>query len=143
MLEDYYIVHKSILPEFFDRIVTARHLAESGMSISNAVKQAGISRSTYYKYNDYIVETTSLDTGRKVVMSMILTHETGILSQVLGLISRAGASVLTIDQTIPVHGKAGVTISLDIGCMPISINSLITQLASQPGVENPKLIAAE
>lgn len=143
MFEDYYIVHKSILPEYFDAVVKARHLTDGGMNISKAVKEVGISRSTFYKYKDYILETTSLDAGRKAVLSMILTHEPGILSQVLSLISKAGASVLTIDQSLPINSKASVTISLDISSMPISIQSLVSTLSTQSGVENPKLIAVE
>ena len=143
MFEDYYIVHKSILPDYFDSVVKARHLTDSGMNISQAVKQVGISRSTFYKYKEYILETTSLDAGRKAVLSMVLNHEPGILSTVLSLISKAGASVLTIDQSLPINSKASVTISLDISSMPISVQSLISTLATQSGVENPKLIAVE
>lgn len=143
MFEDYYIVHKSILPEYFDAVVKARHLTDEGMNISRAVKEVGISRSTFYKYKDYILETNSLDAGRKAVMSMVLSHENGILSQVLSLISKAGASVLTIQQSLPIHGKASVTISLDISSMPISVQSLVSTLSNQSGVENPKLIAVE
>lgn len=143
MFEEYYIVHKSILPDFFEAVVKARHLTDSGMSVSQAVKEVGISRSTFYKYKDYIIESTSLSSDRKAVLSMILNHENGVLSHVLSLISKAGASVLTIDQSIPIHSKASVTITLDIGNMPISINTLVNTLSSINGVENPRLLALE
>ena len=49
MLENYYIVHKSVLPEFIGKVIETRRLIDSGMvrDISQAVKQTGISRSTY------------------------------------------------------------------------------------------------
>lgn len=143
MFDDYYIVHKSILPQFFEAVVKARSLTETGMSASDAVKEVGISRSTFYKYKDSIIEASSINSGRKAVLSMVLSHRPGVLSQVLSLISKAGASVLTIDQSLPINSRASVTISLEINSMPINIQTLVKELAGQPGVENPRLIAAE
>lgn len=143
MFEDYYIVSKKILPPFFEAVVKVRNLTANGMNISEAVKKEGISRSTYYKYKDYILEPVNMKAGRKAVLSMILSHENGILSQVLSLISKAGGNVLTINQSLPIHSKASVTISLDVSLMQISIQSLLTTLSSQSGVESPKLIAVE
>ena len=45
MLENYLIVHKSVLPDYFEKVVEARRLVESGRAgdVSSAVKMAGIS----------------------------------------------------------------------------------------------------
>ena len=52
MLDNYLIIHKSILPEYYEKVVAARRLLEEGRvrEVSQAVKDVGISRSTYYKY---------------------------------------------------------------------------------------------
>ena len=73
---------------------------ESGKfkEVSQAVKQVGISRSTYYKYKDYIFEPSDLNSSRKAVFSMMLDHAPGVLSALLACISECGASVLTITQ---------------------------------------------
>ena len=57
MIRDYLIVSKKILPEYYSKVVEARILLESSQckSVSDAVKRVGISRSTYYKYKDYIL----------------------------------------------------------------------------------------
>ena len=81
--------------------------------------------------------------GRKAVISMLLSHETGILSHVLTKVSDAGASVLTITQSLPVHGKASVTITLDTSGMPAMINALLKDIDECQGVENTKLIAID
>ena len=67
MLEHYLMVHKSILPEYYEKVLFARHLMESGKvrEVSQAVRQAGISRSTYYKYKDYIFEPSDMSGSRK------------------------------------------------------------------------------
>ena len=145
MLENYLIVHKSILPDYFETVLQAKHLLEEGKAknVMQATKMVGISRSTYYKYKDYILEPISISDGRKAVVSMLLSHETGILSHVLAKISEAGASVLTITQSLPVHGKASVTITLDISAVPDGISALLKSIDECPGVENTKLIAID
>ncbi|MBQ6365715.1 MAG: ACT domain-containing protein [Oscillospiraceae bacterium] len=145
MLENYLIVHKSVLPDYFEKVVEARRLVESGRAgdVSSAVKMAGISRSTYYKYKDYVLEPAAVSDGRKAVLSVMLAHETGVLSALLTKVSDAGCSVLTITQSLPIHDRAGVTISLDISDMPGTIDELMKSLSQTPGVENPKLLAIE
>ncbi len=145
MLENYLIVHKSILPEYFETVLKAKHLLEEGKAknVMQATKMVGISRSTYYKYKDYILEPIRISDGRKAVISMLLSHETGILSHVLSVISQAGASILTITQSLPVHGNASVTITLDISAMPVAITNLLKDIDDCQGVENAKLIAID
>ena len=145
MLDNYLIIHKSILPEYYEKVLEARHLLEDGKikDVSQAVRQVGISRSTYYKYKDYILEPTDISAGRKAVFSVMLAHEQGILSALLKKISDARGSVLTITQSLPIRGKASVTISLDISDMKDSVTDLISALGSIPGVEQLRLIAVE
>ena len=145
MLDNYLIIHKSILPEYYERVLEARHLLEEGKvkDVSQAVKDVGISRSTYYKYKDYILEPSEMAGGRKAVLSLMLSHEPGVLSAVLSHISEQGGSVLTITQSLPIRGKASVTITLDISGMEGPLASLMEALSSTPGAENPRLVAVE
>ena len=52
----YLIVDKSILPDYFEKVIEVRNLLRDGkfQNVSEAVKEVGISRSTYYKYKDFI-----------------------------------------------------------------------------------------
>ena len=145
MLENYLIIHKSILPEYYEKVLAVRHLMESGRvrDVSQAVKEIGISCSTYYKYKDYILEPSEMAGGRKAVLSMMLAHEPGVLSALLSCISEAGASVLTITQSLPIHDRASVTISLDVSYMSCELSGLIGLVNNTPGVEQAKLLAIE
>ena len=145
MLENSLIIHKDILPECYGQVLEAKRLLESGKvsEVSQAVKQVGISRSTYYKYKDYILEPMNIETGRKAVLSFILAHEPGVLGAVLNRISSSGGSVLTITQSLPIRGKASVTISLDISAMSESVAVLMEKIGNTPGVESSKLVAVE
>lgn len=145
MLENYLMIHKSILPEYYEKILKARHLLESGKvrEISQAVRQVGISRSTYYKYKDYILEPSEMADGRKAVLSMMLNHEPGVLSALLLQISAQGGSVLTITQSLPIHGRASVTLTLDVSAMQENLKRLLERVSRTPGVENARLVAIE
>lgn len=145
MLSDYLIVHKSILPEYYEKVLECRRLMESGKvrEVSQAVRQVGISRSTYYKYKDCIFEPSDLTGSRKAVFSMMLDHEPGVLSSLLTCISDAGASVLTITQSLPIHSKASVTISIDVTDLGGTIDAFLEKLSAIPGLDNLRLLAIE
>ena len=145
MLENYLIVHKSILPDKYEKVLEARRLLETGREkeVSQAVRRVGISRSTYYKYRDYIFEPSDREGSRNAVLEMMLDHKHGLLSAVLAVLSDAGASVLTITQSLPIRGKASVTLSVDISGMKSSLAELMSAIAAVPGVSGSRLVDLE
>lgn len=144
MIRDYLIVSKKILPEYYTKVVEARILLESSRckSVSEAVRQVGISRSTYYKYKDYIFNPSE-NFGRKFTVNMTLAHEQGILSQVLRILGEHDTSVITIHQDIPINSAAVVTVTLDSQNMTTSIEELMADLNDLEGVNGVALIAME
>ena len=52
MNSEYLIVSKTIVPDYYEKVIQVRELLRSGKvkEVSEAVKIIGISRSTYYKY---------------------------------------------------------------------------------------------
>ena len=145
MLSNYLIVHKSILPEYYEKVLECRRLMESGKvhEVSQAVKQVGISRSTYYKYKDFIFEPSDLTGSRTAVFAMMLDHTPGVLSALLKTISDLNASVLTISQSPPIHDKASVTVSLDVTELSVTVDALTRRLEALPGLDNLRLLAIE
>ena len=145
MLKDYLIVEKSALPDYFLKVVEARRLLESGacQQVSGACEQVGISRSTYYKYKDKVIEPTRLTVGRKAVLMLMLDHESGVLSKVLNRLTGFAVNILTITQSLPIHDRASVTISMDISELGGSLEELLAALEAVPGVESLRLVAVE
>ena len=145
MKDDYLIVDKRVLPDYFEKVLRARRMVESGAvrDVSAAVRAAGISRSTYYKYKDYIFSPESGEMGRRAVISMLLSHEIGVLSTSLNTLSSMGVNVLTISQSIPIRGAASVIMTLDVAQMIVSVEEGIRSLEKIPGVENVTLVAVE
>ncbi len=74
---------------------------------------------------------------------MMLSHEPGILSELLNLLSGVGANILTITQTLPIHEQANVAITLDMSNMSIAMDALLQRLGALRGASNARLIAIE
>ena len=138
----YLIVSKAVLPDYFEKVIAARELIRSGTvkEVSEAVKQVGISRSTYYKYKDYVFAPSATDIARKAVVSLILDHEKGILARVLNALGERGANIITITQNPPISNKAAVVITMDVTAVEGDINDMIKSLATLKGVERLSLI---
>lgn len=110
---EFYIVDKEILPTSIQKVIEVNELInKEKISIYEAIKRIGISRSTYYKYKDYVkpfFEETQ-DTVFNLYLSLI--DKFGVLSKILDIAADFEMNVLTIIQNIPVDGIAHTTISL-------------------------------
>jgi chorismate mutase len=139
------LVDKKILPDFFEKVILARQLINSGeiKEVSEACKRVNISRSTYYKYKDYVFMPEEVGPSRKAVMSLLLNHTHGVLSEVLRCISDHEANVITITQTVPIREKASVILTLDILNLNLSMADLMSALRESDGVEKVNLIDIE
>lgn len=145
ILDKYLIVSKEILPEVYDRVIEARNYINDGTAkgISEAVKMVGISRSTYYKYKDFVFSPSDNTTGRKAVIALMLRHKRGVLSEVLNILSSEKANIITMNQNIPINEKASVNISVDVSEMLISMDDLILKLKNNVEVISVKLLSIE
>lgn len=145
MIKKYLIVNKKILPEVYEKVIEARNIINenSNINISEAVKKVGISRSTYYKYKDYVFSPSENSIGRMAVFSLMLAHKKGVLSRVINNISSHNANILTINQTIPINEKANVTLSLDISGVDIPIDEMIGNTKEIEGVVTVDLLSIE
>ena len=144
MSSEYLIVSQKILPAFYDKVVQARTLLETKKcrSVQDAVEQVGISRSTYYKYKDFIFRPSE-EFGRRFTFSMMLEDNPGILSKILRLVSEIGASIVTIHQDIPINHSAVVVMTLDGSHMNGTIDELTKSLSDIEGVNSVELMAME
>ena len=142
---NYLIVDKRILPDYYEKVVQACELLHGGRvkDVSEAVRVVGISRSTYYKYKDYVFAPGEDTLCKKAVISVMLSHEPGVLSELLSLLSKVGANILTITQTLPVHDQANVVITLDMTHMSLPMDKLIETVGALHGASSAHLIAIE
>lgn len=139
----YYIVEASALPEVFLKVAEAKRLLDTGevLTVNDAALRAGISRSAFYKYRDYVLPFQNLMAGRIITFQLALHDEPGVLSNILSLFAQCGANILTINQAIPSNGCAAVTISAETNGLQISLEELLQRLASTTGVIRAEILA--
>lgn len=141
----YLIVNKSILPDYFEKVIEARELLRDGkfQNVIDAVKEVGISRSTYYKYKDFIFSPSDSTVGRKALISVMLEDKKGALSEILNFFYSLDCNIITINQNIPINEVASIIISMDISDTKIPIEEILTSLKNISYVISAKLIALE
>lgn len=141
----YLIVDKSILPDYFEKVIEARNLLRDGkfQNVSDAVKEVGISRSTYYKYKDFIFSPSDSNIGRKALISIMLEDKKGALSETLNFFHSKECNIITINQNIPLNGVASIIISMDISDIQTPLEEILVELKQIKYVISTKLIALE
>lgn len=144
-MSKYYVVSSEILPEVLEKVMQAQTLLQTGQTrrISEAVKQVGISRGTFYKYKDAVFSFNEDSSRRKAILSMVIADEKGVLSNILSLIAAKNCNVLAINQTIPINGVSNVVLTLDIFELDISVQLLKELLAKLERVRKVELVAVE
>ena len=142
---DYLVIDKKVLPEVFEKVINTKKILQEGKvkEITEATKLAGISRSVYYKYKDYVFEFSQMSNGRKATFNMIIGHQKGVLSNILNLISEQDGNILTIDQGIPINNLANLSLTIDISSMKIELSEMLEDLKDLEYVDRVEFIAME
>ena len=108
---EYFIVDRRILPTSIQNVIKVNDLIQQEkISKYEAIKKVGLSRSTYYKYKDYI--KPFFESGKEKVFSihLALVDEPGILARILDVIATHDMNILTIIQNIAIDGIGRATI---------------------------------
>ena len=71
-----------------------------------------------------------------------MEDRSGTLSHLLTLVASTGCNLVTIHQTIPLQGRANVTLSLNTSGMEMDIDELLTQLRQLEFVEKVEVLGS-
>lgn len=129
------LVDTSVAPDVFVRVVRAKQLIAQGkaQSSSQAARMAGISRSAFYKYKDFVYRYDEHLQNNLITLNMTLEDEPGVLSNVLTRLYQEKANIITVNQNIPTDGVALVSVAVrpEEGVSP---ERVVAMLSSLPGV---------
>lgn len=139
----YFIVEAEAMPEVIRKVAQAKQLLEMGEAATvNAASQAvGISRSAFYKYKDAVRPFNDMLHGRIVTIQVMLRDEPGVLSGLLNVFAGTGANILTINQNIPVNGRAVVTITAETSGLQRPLEQVISDGEAASGVLKCEILA--
>ncbi|BDG36941.1 ACT domain-containing protein [Saccharococcus caldoxylosilyticus] len=144
MDKKFYLVREDVLPEAMKKVLLAKELLERKKvdSVAEAAQLVDISRSAFYKYRDAVFPFQAVIKENIVTLFFHLEDRSGTLSQLLGVVAAAGCNVLTIHQTIPLQGRANVTLSISTNDMKEDINELLSKLRSLEFVEKVEIVGS-
>ena len=139
----YYIVAADALPEIFIKVAEAKRMMQTGEAdtVGAATRQAGMSRSAFYKYKDSVQPFNDLKAEHIITFHGMVKESTGVLSHVLSVFATSGANILTINQSIPTNGCAAVTISAETSEMAESLEALLAEVSAEVGVIKFEIMA--
>ncbi|WP_146551206.1 MULTISPECIES: ACT domain-containing protein [Rummeliibacillus] len=140
----YYLVREDVLTDAMQKTLEAKHLLQTGAvtSIWDAVKQVDLSRSAFYKYRDAVFPFHSIVQERILTVFLQLEDRKGTLARLLSTVTDTHCNVLTIHQTIPIQGRANVTLSLDVTAMDVELDELLQNLKKLDFVESAEVISS-
>ena len=142
---EYFLVDKRVLPEVFIKVMEVKQRLNTGesMSVNEAVRKTGLSRSAYYKYKDSVFSYEELFTRRIVNLHLLLNDSPGVLSNALSFLHSLNANILTLNQSIPVDGVTQVNISLRLSNSADDQLVGLDQINELDGVLEAKILSAE
>ena len=139
----YFIVSADALPEVFVKVAEAKRMLQVGevSTVGQAAAAVGISRSAFYKYKDAVQPFQNMKAGHIITLYALLKDNPGVLSGYLSIFAASGANILTINQTIPTNGCAGVTVSVESSDMTVAMEEMISRLTTANGVLRFEIMA--
>lgn len=140
----FYLVREDVLPEAMKKTLEVKEMLERGkaMSVWEAVGRVNLSRSAFYKYRDTVFPFSTIKKERLITLFFYLEDRSGTLSNLLQVVALSGCNVLTIHQTIPLQGRANVTMSLNTSNVHMEIDELLAELQKLEFVEKVEVLGS-
>lgn len=141
--KQFFIVSAEALPAIFVKVAEAKRMLQVGeaVTVGEAARKVGISRSAFYKYKDAVQPFQNMRAGHIITFYALLKDNPGVLSSFLSIFADSGANILTINQTIPTNGCAGVTVSAETGEMTESLEQMVARVSAADGVLKFEILA--
>ncbi|MDN4072742.1 MULTISPECIES: ACT domain-containing protein [Fictibacillus] len=138
----FYMVRDDVLSESMQKTLEAKSLLDRGKvkTVAEAAEKVGLSRSAFYKYRDGIFPFHTMIKEKIITLSINLEDRSGALSSLLTIVASVGCNVLTINQTIPLQGRANVTLTIETNGLRGEINELLSTLNRMEAVERVEVI---
>ncbi|MGM0844093.1 MAG: ACT domain-containing protein [Bacillota bacterium] len=140
----FYLVREDVLPDAMKKTLQAKELIERGKagSVWEAVRSIDLSRSAFYKYRDTVFPFHRIVKERIITLFFHLEDRSGTLSHLLGEVAKTGCNILTIHQTIPLQGRANVTLSLNVADITVDIEEMLNSLRKLEFVEKVEMLGS-
>lgn len=143
-IDHFYLVREDLLTDAMQKTLEAKALLESGkvQKVAEAVQHVDLSRSAFYKYRDAIFPFHTMIQEQIITLSIQLADRSGSLSELLRIVAEANSNVLTINQTIPLQGRANITLTVDTSALSLEIRDFVRKIQRMEFVEKAEIVGS-
>ncbi|MFC3524173.1 ACT domain-containing protein [Marinococcus halophilus] len=143
-MDHFYLVREDLLTDAMQKTLEAKALLESGKvhKVAEAVQHVDLSRSAFYKYRDAIFPFHTMIQEQIITLSIQLADRSGSLSELLRIVAEANSNVLTINQTIPLQGRANITLTVDTSALSLEIRDFVRKIQGMEFVEKAEIVGS-
>lgn len=141
MAEEFLIIDKSILPEHFGMIIEIKELIDSGCKISDACKKVGLSRSTFYKYKDFVFLSDGFN--KKKANMLVRIKEKGSLITVLEFFEERNIQTINVHKEKLVNNIQQVFLTLSVSDLAIDFSEIAKELKKLENIKEVVLLGSE
>ena len=140
----YYIVDKTILSASIQKVIAVNEMVKNEhISKHEGIRRTGLSRSTYYKYKDFIKPFFEGSQEKIFKIHMSLKDKQGLLAKILEVIADDKMNILTIVQNAAVDGIVQLTISLQgTAETPKNIEMTLSKIQKIDGVRDLRILGS-
>ena len=139
----YYVVRKKAVPEVLlngnHALIQAWRRRES----LRATLRFRPGRSSFYKYKDDIFPFGEGVKGRLINLSIEILDEPGLLSDLISVVAKYQANIMTIHQSVPVNGLASVSMSVEVLKNTGNISRMVEDMEAIQGIKDVKILLRE
>lgn len=139
---EFYLVDFQILSEAIKKTIRTKQLLKEGtvLTINEAVKRTGISRSAYYKYKDHVAPAVD-----EKVYSLVITvaEDIAISSRIIRKIAKGKNQIITIHRSLPVNKFTMLNVVFESLELKSSVIKLIDVIKNMKGVKKVDLIGRD
>jgi chorismate mutase len=137
MANDYIVIHKKVLPDYFEKVLEIKELVNQGENVSDACKKIGLARSTFYKYKDFVTSPEK-NVEKKLLLSLKLVDEPGSLLEVVKEIYAKNLNIASVNLEPSIHKISLASIMLltneaNFNFNPLVVNNIGDDLVAAKG----------
>ena len=142
MLKEFLMIHKDVLPPCYEQVVKAGKLiGQEGKSVSDVCKELDISRSTFYKYKDYVFLTSGLNS--KKANLLVKMKEKGSFVELLTFLEELNIKTLNIHKEALVNGVQEIFLTVSTDNITADFNDVVKDMRRVNCVKEVLLLASE
>lgn len=142
MANDYIVIHKKVLPDYFEKVLEIKELVNQGENVSDACKRIGLARSTFYKYKDFITSPEN-NVEKKLLLSLKLVDEPGSLLEAIKEIYSNKLNIVSMSLEPSIHKISLASIMLVTNEANFNFNPLRVNLNKLKGVIEATIVVSD